>query len=111
MLTNGRRTSDTSLDVESVESACDNHNVLKQLTKRVVPLQDATGVAVPGCLQPQPYFLAGDLQWVETNPSNIRFSLRTSVFTLPYGTTLTAYGCLYADVRWVGFVPPGNLDF
>ncbi len=73
MLTNERQASDTSSNVESIEFAKDNHNVLKPVTKRVVPLQDATGVAVPGCLQPQPYFLAGNLQWVETNPSNIRF--------------------------------------
>ncbi len=38
-------------------------------------------------------------QWAETNPSNILFSLRTSVFTSPHGTMLTAYRCPYTDVR------------
>jgi len=45
-------------------------------------------------------------QWVETTHLTSVFSLRTSVFTSPHGTTLMAYGCLYTDVRWVGFLPP-----
>jgi len=48
-------------------------------------------------------------QWVETNPSNICFLPTDIHFTLPRGTMLTAYRCLYTmlvDFRWVGFLPP-----
>ncbi len=43
-------------------------------------------------------------QWASTVGGNQPivtsvFSLQTSVFTLPHGTMLTAYGCLYMDVR------------
>ncbi len=38
------------------------------------------------------------MQWVETNPLNICFFLRTSIFTSTHGTMLTAYRCLYMDV-------------
>jgi len=36
--------------------------------------------------------------WKPTHLTSF-FSLQTSVFTLPHGTTLTAYRCLYTDVR------------
>ncbi len=53
-------------------------------------------------------------QWVKTNPSNIRISLRTSV-TSPHGTTLTAfadvkYGCLRVLDRLVSTLPLPNLS-
>jgi len=39
------------------------------------------------------------LQWVETNPPNILFSLRMSIFTSPHGTMQMDYGCPYTDVH------------
>jgi hypothetical protein len=53
-------------------------------------------------------------QWVETNPSNFRISLRTSV-TSPHGTMLTAYSdvknrCLRVLDRLVSTLPLPNLS-
>ncbi len=49
-------------------------------------------------------------QWVETNPSNIHFFPIDICFQLPHGTTLKALIQMlirmFADVRWVGFLPP-----
>ncbi len=48
-------------------------------------------------------------EWVEINPSNICFSLRTSIFTLPHGTMLALKDVsirMFSDVRWFGFLPP-----
>jgi dolichyl-diphosphooligosaccharide--protein glycosyltransferase len=44
-------------------------------------------------------FIYSENQWVDTNPSNIRFSPTDIRFTSPNGITLMTYGCLYMDVR------------
>ncbi len=45
--------------------------------------------------------------WKPTHLTSV-FSLLTSIFTSPHGTTLKAYGCPYTDVRGcqMGWFPP-----
>ncbi len=52
-------------------------------------------------------------QWVETNQSNFRIKHTDIYLSLPHGTTLKALIWMlrmliqmFADVRWVGFLPP-----
>ncbi len=49
-------------------------------------------------------------QWVESNPSNICIFPTDICFLLPHGTMLKALIQMliqmFADVRWVGFLPP-----
>jgi hypothetical protein len=54
------------------------------------------------------------LQWVETNPSNIRIFPTDIRFPPPHGTTLKLLIQMliqmFTDVRWVGFLPPEILS-
>jgi hypothetical protein len=63
------------------------------------------------------YLVGGaEVQWVETNPSNISKHLYFPfghLFLLPHGTTLTAFDADVlrenTDVRWVAFHPPAEV--